>query len=255
MSIPIFEANPKTYESLGVDPPPKKPRDLKKEKLLHAMLDDAVSRDWNVLAFSVPGGGGHRPLEEDPYGSVGFVAQVQDIVDAYPQIHGVIIDGPGEQHYELAYHHGGELLEIRQNRNQLTCLGVDISRLERGIEHFRNRLHHLTPDLVRYHASGGMLAALTLFDINEDTLYWLRTRQELALGYMRSIRAQLDELGRKVELGGIPRTATYSSLTGQNYQQMAPLFDYIFPKHYFWHRGFDGMYGTVARWVLSLIHI
>jgi hypothetical protein len=26
-------------------------------------------------------------------------------------------------------------------------------------------------------------------------------------------------------------------------------FDYVFPKHYFWHRGFDGMYGTVARWV------
>ena len=76
-----------------------------------------------------------------------------------------------------------------------------------------------------------MLAALTLFDINEDTLYWLRTRQELALGYMRSIRAQLDELGRKVELGGIPRTATFSSLTGQNYQQMAPLFDYILPNN------------------------
>ncbi len=104
MSIPIFATNPKVYESFGVDPPPKKTRDLKKEKLLHAMLDDAVSRDWNVLAFSVPGGGGQRPLEEDPYGAVGFAAQVQDIVDAYPQIHGVIIDGPGEQHYELAYH-------------------------------------------------------------------------------------------------------------------------------------------------------
>ena len=59
-------------------------------------------------------------------------------------------------------------------------MGIDISHLKRGTEHVRNRLHHLTPDLVRYHASGGMLAALTLFDINEDALYWLRTRQELA---------------------------------------------------------------------------
>ena len=251
-SIPIFAANPKVYKSFGVDPPPETPRDPKKEKLLHAMLDDAVSRDWHIMTFSVPGGGGNRPLVEDPYGAVGFAAKVQDIIDAYPQTHGVIIDGPGEQHYELAYHHGGELLEIRQNKNQLACLGFDVSRLERGIEHLRNRLHHLTPDLVRYHASGGMLAALTLFDINEDTLYWLRTRQELALGYMRSIRTQLDGLNRKVKLGGIPRTATFSSLTGQNYQQMALLFDYIFPKHYFWHRGFDGMYGTIARWVRKL---
>jgi hypothetical protein len=30
---------------------------------------------------------------------------------------------------------------------------------------------------------------------------------------------------------------------------MNPYFDYIFPKLYFWNRGFDGMYGTIARWV------
>ena len=32
---------------------------------------------------------------------------------------------------------------------------------------------------------------------------------------------------------------------------MGRLFDYVFPKHYYWHRGFDGLYGTVARWVRS----
>jgi hypothetical protein len=55
-----------------------------------------------------------------------------------------------------------------------------------------------------------------------------------------------------VELGGIPRTATFSSLTCQDYHRMADYFDYIFPKHYYWHRGFDGMYGTIARWVQKL---
>ena len=30
---------------------------------------------------------------------------------------------------------------------------------------------------------------------------------------------------------------------------MPSYFDYIFPKHYYWHRGFDGLYGTVERWV------
>ena len=135
---------------------------------------------------------------------------------------------------------------------QLAELGVDIDRLNRGIAHLRNRFHNLTPDLVRYHAPGGMLAALTLFDINEDALYWLRTRQKMALDYMTAIREQFARFNRKVELGGIPRTATFSSLTGQNYQQMAPLFNYIFPKHYYWHRGFDGMYGTIARWVRKL---
>ena len=30
-------------------------------------------------------------------------------------------------------------------------------------------------------------------------------------------------------------------------------FNYVFPKHYYWHRGFDGLYGTVARWVQRLL--
>ena len=30
------------------------------------------------------------------------------------------------------------------------------------------------------------------------------------------------------------------------------IFHIIFPKHYFWHRGFDGLYGTVVRRVQTL---
>ena len=28
--------------------------------------------------------------------------------------------------------------------------------------------------------------------------------------------------------------------------------DFLLVKHYFWHRGFDGLYGTVARWVKQI---
>ena len=122
-------------------------------------------------------------------GAVGFAASVQDTMNAYPQAHGVIRRSRGTT-LRLAFHHGGELLEIREHeRHRFGALGKDIPRLERGIAHLRERLHNLTPSLVRYHAPGGMLAALTLFDINEDALYWLRTRQETALGYMHAVRA------------------------------------------------------------------
>ncbi|MCP5109807.1 MAG: hypothetical protein GY953_03110, partial [bacterium] len=63
---------------------------------------------------------------------------------------------------------------------------------------------------------------------------------------------QIDGLSRKVKLGTIPRAPTFSVLTTQDYQRMHPYFDYVFPKHYFWHRGFDGLYGTVARWVQKI---
>jgi hypothetical protein len=232
-SVPAFPQDPNVYAAHGLEPPPEEPRDLEKEEILSAMLDDAAGRGWHIMVFKS-----------------GTPAHVQSLVNRYPQVHGVIIDGPGENHYELAYHHGGELFEIRDHeRERFSDLGFEIDRLERGIDHLRQRFHNLTPDLVRYHAPGGLLAGLILFDMNEDALYWLRARQEQSLLSWQQARANLDKVDRYVELGAIPRITTFSSLTGNNYQQMPPYFDYIFPKHYYWHRGFDGLYGTIQRWV------
>jgi len=251
--IGAFAPDPKVYETLGVSPPPETPREPEKERKLQEILDNAASRGWPIMIFDIPGGGGGVPVEQDPYGEVGFQARAQDAMNAFPQAQGFIMDGPGEQHYELAWHHGGEVLEIRPHeRVRFAALGYDIDRMERGIAHLRQRLRSLTPDLVRYHAPGGTFAGLNLFDIDEDALYWMRARQQVALGCMRMLRKAADQLDRKAKLGGIPRITTWSSLTGQNYQQMAPYFDFIFPKHYYWHRGFDGLYGTIHRWVLKL---
>jgi len=236
-TIPAYAPDPEVYKALGAEVPAPSPRDLQKEKKLQAMLDNAAARGWRILIFS----------------GVGSTAHVQDQMNTFPQVHGVIADGPGENHYELAFHHGGELLELRPGEEaRFGQIGAEIDRLHRGIDHLRQRLHNLTPSLVRYHADGGMLGSLLLFDINEDVLYWLRQRQERARFDWQYMRNQVDAVDRKVELGGIPRAVTWSSLTGQNYHQMAEYFDYIFPKHYFWHRGMDGMYGTISRWVKRL---
>ena len=108
------------------------------------------------------------------------------------------------------------------------------------------------PLRARYQAPGGALGGLQLFDIDEDVLHWLRARQEMARQTWQGLREAVDAVDRKLLLGGIPRTAAFSSLTGQNYQQMPRYVDLIFPKPYYWPRGFDGLYGTVARWVQRL---
>jgi hypothetical protein len=252
-SISTFPADSRIYASMGVAPPPAARRDPAKEKRLRAMLDDAAARGWEVLLFGLGRSGGSRPLREDPFDAVGFAASVQDAMNAFPQAHGVIMDGPAEQHYELAFHHGGELFEIRETEKpRLAALGVDLDRMERGMAHLRARFHRLTPSQVRYHSPGGMLAGLALFDLNEDALYWLRTRQQTSLGCLAAVRQRINQLNRRVKLGGIPRTSAFSILTAQDYEKIHAYFDYLFPKHYFWHRGFDGMYGTIARWVMRI---
>ena len=183
--VRAFAPDPRVYRDHGITPPPEEPRSPEKEKKLHEILDNAAARGWPIMIFDVPGGGGGRPSAEDPYGEIGYQAAAQDLLNAYPQARGIIMDGPGEQHYELAWHHGGELFEIRPHeRQRFASLGYEVDRLERGIAHLRQRFGKLTPDLVRYHAPGGTLAGLHLFDIDEDALYWLRARQQTALGAM-----------------------------------------------------------------------
>ena len=62
---------------------------------------------------------------------------------------------------------------------------------------------------------------MQLFDINEDVIYWLRARRQLALGYIEGSAEQMTKLNRKAgAAGGIPRTAAFSSLTCQDYVEM-----------------------------------
>lgn len=248
-----FAPDPKIYAQFGVDPPAPLPRDARKEKQLQGLLDEAASRNWEIMLFGPGYQGVRKSMEQDPFGALSLAAGVRDTMRALPQAHGVIIDGAGEHSYELDFHHGGELFEIRDHQAALMKhLGFDVERMARGMNHLRQRFHNLTPALVRYHGEGGMLGALSMFDVNEDAIYWLRMRQELTLRSMQAIRKQIDSLDRKPKLGSIPRTASFSILTTQDYQKTHAYFDYLFPKHYFWHRGFDGLYGSVARWVRTV---
>ena len=142
--------------------------DAAKEKQLHALLDDIRRRGWELMLFG-PGHYGRRKpgAPPDPFNAMALAAGVEDTMRALPQAHGVIIDGAGEHHYELAFHHGGELFEIRDHHRAIyTLLGYDVAHMERGMHHLKARFHALTPSLVRFHQSGGMLGGLSLFDLN-----------------------------------------------------------------------------------------
>ncbi|MCC6588066.1 MAG: hypothetical protein IT168_15340 [Bryobacterales bacterium] len=248
-----FAPNPAIYKKFDVDTPENVRLDPVKEKQLQGLLDAIAKRKWEIMLFGPGHYGRRKSFEQDPFGSRAMAAGVEDTLRAFPQAAGVIIDGAGEHHYELAFHHGGDLFEIREHQRPIyQHLGMDVARMERGMNHLKARFHSLTPAKVRFHAPGGMFSALSLFDVNEDALYWLRMRQEATLKNMSAVRQAWGQLSRPAKLGTIPRSAAFSVLTTQDYEKTHHFFDYIFPKHYYWHRGFDGMYGTIARWVETL---
>ena len=97
-TVPAFPQDPAAYRQLGLEPPEPEARDEDKERRLSAMLDDAKKRDWHIMVFNS-----------------GTTAHVQSLINRYPQVDGCIIDGPGENHYELAWH-GGLLFKDVQHR-------------------------------------------------------------------------------------------------------------------------------------------
>ena len=254
--IPTFAADASIYQSHGVTAPPERPRDCHKEACFTAMLDDAASRGWQIMIFDVRHDGGRLPVEQDPHSVVHTMAAAEDVLKAYPMAHGVILDGPAELPYELHPHRNREFLSVDAHRPRLATLGYDTDRIDRGVAHLRAAFQRLTPQRVRYLAPGGFMGAVQLFDMNEDVMYWLQARQEMSRRWMTATREGFDRmcgnLGRPAEMGAIPRTAALSGLTGQDYTHLGQCFDYVFPKHYFWHRGFDGLYGSIWRWVRQL---
>ena len=258
-TIPAFASNPQVYRDRGLIPNERHTQtDSTKEKLLHAMLNNAKKRGWTIFIFA-PGSGatGAKPLslEEDPYGAISTAAVWAEVFSAFPEVDGGIMDGWTESAYELVEHHGNAVFTDISDVTKKTASvrGYDPVKLDRGMQHLHQRFQNFTPSQVRYYGHYGILSGLNLFDINEDAIYWLRWRREDSIKTGEAFRKELDKLPHQLLLGNGPRSAAFSGMTALDFSAWDKIVDILLVKHYFWHRGFDGMYGTVARWV-SQVH-
>lgn len=256
-TVPAFESNLEPYRARGLQ---VEQRDVAlqpdKERLLHAMLEDAKRRGWALMIFC-PFGGAQAttlPLEEDPYGAQLQAAIWEDVFTAFPEADGGIMDGWTESAYELIYHHGNAVFrEMSEERRRVAVVrGYDAERLECGREHLHRRFRSLTSAEVQYYGEHGVLSSMNLFDIDEDALYWLRWRRQDGIAEGQAFRRELDKLPRKLMLGNGPRSAVFSGMTALDFHAWDEIVDVLLVKHYFWHRGYDGMYGTIARWVQQI---
>ena len=257
-SIPAFAQNPVPYEKRGLTPPVRKvDPDAEKENLLHKMLENAKGRGWQLLIFcpgQVTSPVQSAASERDPYGAVATAAVWEDVFESFPEADGGVMDGWTESAYELTYHHGNAVFADLSDkvRQQAESRGYDSSRLELGMRHLRNRFKALSQAQVRYYGASGLLSELSLFDLNEDALYWLRWRTEDGLAEGRALREELNKLPRALMLGNGLRSAVFSGMTAVDFIAWDEVLDFLLVKHYFWNRGFDGMYGTIARWVRQI---
>lgn len=268
-NVAAFDPDPRIYQKFGLAPPPP-PREPMPEKraLLDRALRSAKDRGWQVWIFQ-PGIGappppvGHGSLIVDDGARRRWCARILDTLAHYPMADGAVLDGP-EWGYEISPNH---MVSSNGPRSYIfddlpasaasTCaaLGYDYAALVAAKDRLFTRLHSLSDREVRIHGgrAGGLLGAFGLFGRDPDFLDWLSFR----LDSLTACYAEIHEITRAearypFRLAAGPRSAAFAPLCGYDLPRLATILDLLLPKHYIWHRGFDGLYGTVARYVETL---
>ena len=254
-TVPAFKGDPAPYQKRGLKAQLRDvPLQPDKEKLLHAMLADAKKRGWTVMIFSPASGtiaAEGLPLAEDPYGTQLHAASWEDIFAAFPEADGGIVDGWTESPYELSYHHGNAVFRPLNDgqRREATARGYDAARLDRGPP-------ALAPALPELHARRSGLLWCPRRALGDEPLRHQRGRALLAAaGDAKTVSARAANSAKlstscraNCSLATARARLCFSGMTALDFHAWGQIVDLLLIKHYFWHRGFDGMYGTVARW-------
>ena len=259
--VAVFDPDPKVYERFGVEPPSPPEQALPEQRaLLDRTLQAARDRGLSVYIIYAdsgagPGGDGHH--FEDEKSMRARLARAVDTLEQFPAADGAIMDGP-EWGYEIAPHHMNRRSFIFDDLPASTAplcsrLGYDYAALAAARDRLFDLLHNLDPKRVRLHGAGGLLGGYRLLGADPDLMAWMNFRVDSLTAFFRFMREGLaSELGRPVEVGVGPRTPAFAPLCGYDAVRLAGFMDFLLPKFYFWHRGFDGFVGTVYRYVETL---
>lgn len=133
-------------------------------------------------------------------------------------------------------------------------LGYDFDELVAAKDRLRARLHTLTPADIAAQQGGGFLGGYDLLGADPSLATWLRFRKDSLTRFFSSVSSGVKQnIEREVLMGVGPRSACFAPLCGYDFHQLATSgVDILLPKHYFFQRGFDGLVGTVGRWVETL---
>ncbi|NLV73340.1 MAG: hypothetical protein GXY52_01450 [Chloroflexi bacterium] len=253
----VYDPDPAVYQRFGVKAPPAPTNKLpERRQALERMLINAKDRGWTVLIFQAgtgAGPGGSGPLITDPLSQAAMTARMVDTLAHFPMVDGAVMDGPewGYEIDESFYNRRSLIFDNLPPEVAPSCraLGYDYDALVAAKDRLYQRLHALTPQRVASAAAGGMFGMPALLGHDRDFEDWCSYRIDSLTHFYRVVREGIASELPKAIVGCGPRTASFAPLCGYDMTRLAEFMDILLPKHYFWHRGFDGLIGTVGRYV------
>ena len=280
-----FDADPAVYEGFGVSVPHpdaeasyfagigdtlKTSAESRPEqrKQLHEMLAAAKQRGFTVMIFQAQSGAPDDNEGTTYNGGVNYddnhhlfdltrrrssIARIVDTMQQFPEADGFIWDGP-EWGYEIDVDLQGNgrsyIFDLPEElRDDCRSLGYDYDRLRAGMDILFESLHDLDDSM----GSETVLTALA----EPRVAAWLTFRKDALTNFFHGVSRGVKEAlavsqpGRTVRMGLGTRSAAFAPLCGYDLAALASgeaAVDILMPKHYFYHRGFDGLVGTIARY-------
>lgn len=257
-----YDPNPAVYKRLGVEAPAAPEHKLpEKRALLEKTMTATKDRGMQVYIMYADGGGGPGGPGHhlhDPQTLAARVARMVDTLEHYPMADGVVMDGP-EWGYEMAPHHMNHrsyfFNDLPESVEPMARdLGYDYAAMVAAKDRLLDLFHNLDPKRIRSNARGGLMGAYRMLGADADLMAWLSFRCESLTRNFRQMREGVAaHLERPVRMGCGPRSAAFAPLCGYDFVDLAEFMDFLLPKHYFFHRGFDGFIGTVYRYSQTLI--
>ena len=259
---PTYDPNPAVYQRLGVEAPaPPQHKLPEKRALLEKTMNATKDRGMQVYIMYAdggagPGGSGHHL--HDPQTLASRIARMVDTLEHYPMADGVVMDGP-EWGYEMAPHHMDHRSYFFNDLPESVApmagdLGYDYAAMVAAKDRLLALFHQLDPRRIRSNARGGLVGAHRMLGADADLMSWFSFRTESLTRNFRQMREGVAaHLDRPVRMGCGPRSAAFAPLCGYDFVDLAEFMDFLLPKHYFFHRGFDGFIGTVYRYSQTLM--
>ena len=250
----IFAPDRRLYERFGLRPPePPQRKFPSRRRQLDRLLAEAKRRKWSILIFAPNAGALTGPGKHASFvSSDAWQARILDTLANFPEVDGCVIDGP-EWGYEIEPGHRKDLFaDLPESVRPLAeSRHYDFVELQRSRDLLHNRLHELSQHLGESHSPQGVVAALS--HSIPQLARWFEFRSDVLTGTVKTLKGLMREQREDLLLGMGPRAAAFAPLCGYDFRALMEHLDYLLPKHYFWHRGYDGFYGTVYRWMKTLV--
>ena len=247
---PAYPAHPDLYEGCETTPPAMPAENESGFRILQSALVEAKSRGFRILLHDWGQGapGCISNPEKRTYGS----ARSRDVLQSFPQVDGLILDGP-EWGYEIEPEHRSDLFrcDCEHCRKLATDLGYDFDLLLAARDRLRAHLQSIS-QIPSGRRERGLVDGLDLFIADPDLIDWFRFKTDAVESLLKAFAQTARSLDPARLIGCGPRLPAFAPLTGYNFQRLAEIVDFQCPKLYFWQHGVDGLKGTLYRWVQTL---